>query len=215
MMTYYGRRRSGSFGPHLALIEADAAFDYVEVDKDRGDQSTPEFLALNPKGRIPVLVLDSGVVLTETAAMVMHIADMHPDAGLLPPPGSDERARVMRWLLFSVCEIYEPDLRFTYSVRYTADPAATEAVREGARAQWDRGFEILDQAYAETAGPYLLGETFSVADLYFPMFLAWHYDTPALLTRSPNLAAMAEAVRARPKLDQAFIDQGYTEFDAL
>ena len=211
MMTYYGRRRTGSFGPYLALVEADAAFTYVEVDKAAGEQRTAAFLALNPKGRIPVLVLDSGAVLTETAAMMLHIADMFPAAGLLPEPGSDARARVLRWLVFSVCEVYEPDLRFSYSQRYTADPAAADAVREGARGQWDRGFEILEQAYAETEGPFLLGPTLSVADLYFPMFLAWHYDTPALLARSPNLAAMARAVRARPKLAPVFADQGFDD----
>ncbi len=215
MLTYYGRRRTGSFGPHLALLASDLSFDYVEVDKERGDQASVDLLALNPIGKIPVLVLDSGAALTETVAMMLHIGDLAPNAGLLPPPGTDARARVMRWLIFSVAEIYEPVLRYTYADRYTADPATDESVRAGARLQWDRGFEILEAAYAETGGPYLLGDSLSVADLYFPMFLAWHYDTPALLARSPNLAAMAKSVRALPRLAAEFTDQGYNEFDAL
>ena len=212
-MKLYGHPRTASFAGEATLAMVGAEAEIVDIDKAGGQHLGADFQALNPKGRIPILILPSGQVMTETAATVLHLADMYPDAGLAPAPGSDARARMLRWMQFATLDIYEPDLRYVYSARYTDDPACIDGVKAAALKQWDRGFEVLDAALGETEGPYLLGAEPCAADLYFPMFVCWYVDTPALLARSPNLARLGKAVRALAPLDAAFKRHRMDEFD--
>ena len=111
MYTLHWSPETGSFAPHAALEEAGAEYRLVEVDLQGGAHHSEEFLALNPRAQVPVLTLPDGTVLTESAAMMLHIADCHPEAGLFPPVGSVARARAYRWLLFGVLNLYETDCR--------------------------------------------------------------------------------------------------------
>ncbi len=88
-----------SMAPHLTLCELNAPFELVRIDRSKGEHRTPEYLALNPNGRIPTLV-DGELVLFEAAAICMHLADRHPDGKLLPKLGTASRAEAYKWLAF-------------------------------------------------------------------------------------------------------------------
>src|SRR5690348_17769091 len=94
----YGDKRSGAFSVECALAEADVLYEFTLVSLEKNEQKGADFLKINPSGKIPALKLPSGEIVTESAGLLLTIADRHPAARLLPPPGSPERAQCFRWL---------------------------------------------------------------------------------------------------------------------
>ena len=196
MLKLYWAADSGALAPQILLEESGADYTRIEIDLEAEQESTAEFLAVNPRGQVPALVLEDGAILTESAAIALHIADLHPQAELLPPAGSSQRARCYRWLMFAVANLYEAVLRLYYTERFTADPAAVEAIKSVARADVDRYFDLLADDLGD--GPYLLGERYSIVDPYILMLMNWHEDTKALTARQPGLGTLYDAVKQRP-----------------
>src|SRR5437879_5632414 len=107
-MKLYYAPSACSLSPHIALREAGAKFTLEKVDtRAKTTASGGDFKAINPKGYVPVLELDDGQVLTESAAIVQYIADRHPSARLAPPVGSFERYRLQEWLNFIATELHK------------------------------------------------------------------------------------------------------------
>ena len=107
-MTYriYGALGSGAFSSEAALAEAGADYRFERMSLKANEQRKPEFLAINPSGKMPALRLPDGAIVTESLAILLAIADRFPEAGLLPQAGSDARAEAYRWLAFMAAEIY-------------------------------------------------------------------------------------------------------------
>ena len=198
MYKLFWSKASGAFAPEALLVEAGADYQRVRVDMKAGAQREPAYLKVNPLGRIPALQLEDGTVVTESAALCLQIADDHPDAALVPPPGSAQRASVYRWLVYGACEIYESDLHHAYPQRYTTDPEGGPAVQASAIARWDHHWDIVEDALG--SGPYLLGDRFCAVDPYFAMLVAWHHDIEGLLKRCPKLNRLVQTTRKRPSL---------------
>ena len=193
----YGKPGFGSAVVEAACAEAGVDYAFVATEKGAGGVYGAEFLALNPRGQVPVLVLPDGSAMTETAAMLLHLADAFPAAGLAPVPGSAARAQHDRWLTFIHANIYEAILRLNYPDRYVSDPAAAPAVREAAitSAQWH--FELFEGALG--AGPYLFGARLSMVDLYAWMLAGWVAQAP-LAAACPKVMRLCAAVAGRPAL---------------
>src|SRR4051812_35154227 len=115
-MKLYGSLNSRSFNTlkiRAAFAEAGVAFDYIAVDIPKGDNKTPEFLAMNPHGKIPVL-LDGDFALAESDAILWYVAERHPEARLLPPAGDLRgRARVQQWCAFASTALYSGYLEWS------------------------------------------------------------------------------------------------------
>jgi glutathione S-transferase len=199
MYRLYWAPDTGALAPQIILEEAAADYQLVVLDYDAHEETEADYLALNPRGQIPALVLPDGTVITESAAMVLHIADAHPEAHLLPPLGSSERARVYRWLFYAVANLYESYLRFYYSQRFADDATAAELVKKTARLDIDQYWNLFekDMQDNQSNGPYLLGDQYSVIDAYLLMLIGWHETPGALLEKSPNLAVLFNTVRQR------------------
>ncbi len=213
MYTLYWSRRTSVFAVDAALAETGEQVRLVEVRRSDGRVDDPEFEAISPMKQIPALVLPSGAVITESAAMVLAVADAHPSARLLPELGSDRRAQAYRWLIHMVVNIYECDLRHSYPDRYTADPAGVPALKEAAARRWDWGFQVVEDAL--TGHGWFLGDNFSVLDLYLAIVVCWHYDTPALLARSPKIADICMLARTRAGMAAMFDRYRMPELDGL
>lgn len=190
-MTYrlYNRVGSGGFVAEAALALADASYELEELDSKPGTPLPDSFRTTNPWGQVPTLVLPDGSTLTETAAILIHIAACFPDKGLAPPPGTSEHAAFLRWMVFTNVNVYEAVLRRSYPSRYTTDPNSIEATQEAAIARMGDALTVLENAI-ET-GPFLLGETMSVADIYIAMLFVWFRGT----IDAPRLTALTEGVR--------------------
>lgn len=199
MYGLYWCRGSGALAPEAVLSEAGVPFERILVDTETAAHRDPAFLALNPRGQVPALRLPDGSVMTESAAMVIHLCDAHPEAGLLPPPGSPARAQALRWLLFCVANLYENNLRWYYSDRYSLDSAAAPGIRAKAGADLERDWGIVEQAASE-AGPWFFGAGFGALDLYLAMLARWHQEPAAFPQRFPRIARLTRAAAARPAL---------------
>ena len=199
MHTLYWSADSGAFVVQAVLEELGQPYRCQVVNTARGEHRTPEFLALNPMAQVPVLRLPDGTILTESAAMVVHLCDAHPEAGLLPEPGAAARAQAYRWLFWLATGLYESDLRYYYPDRYTADPGSVEAVQEAALDRMDRLLEI---AEGLLPGPYALGDRFSAVDLYLFMLVQWHPTWAEVYERHPRMGALMRLVRRRPAVDR-------------
>lgn len=197
----YGDRGSGSAMVEMALAEAGQAAELRAVPLEGDHQLRGEYLAINPMGRLPTLVLPDGTVLTESLAILLTIADRHPEAALLPPPGTRERALALRWMTLLAAEFYPHVTRWDYPGRFGPEEAAP-VIRQRAE---ELGHDVL-RVVEEHAGlrggeaPFLLGTRFSVADIPVAVMSRWMGGrgwTPANL---PRVEALAQAVARRPAI---------------
>lgn len=210
-ITLYGIPGTATTAVHMVLEEVGAPYAFVTVERDEhGVPTAPEgYLRLSPFGKVPALEHD-GFALTESAAICHHLADAFPDAGLLPPVGSHERSEALRWLMFLTNTVQPAYLRFFYPERHTTDPAGVPAVVEAAV----RELAALRDHVADRlgAGPFALGERFTVVDPYLAMLSSWGTELPegSRWWEQPAIARHYDAVLARPGCHRAVADEGGT-----
>ena len=204
-MRLYFRPGTAAMAPHAALAEIGADYELVSVGFDEPAAATDEYRALNPWGRVPTLV-DGGLVLTESAAILLHLADTHPKARLAPPPGSPERAQAYRWLIYLTNTIQPAFLRLIYPERYTADPAGFEGVRACEAAELARHFDWID---GELAGrDWLVGAERGVADLHLFMLTRWGRRLEPQAWARPHVGAHFARALALPGVRRMVEEQG-------
>ncbi len=193
----YGDHRSGSSTVEMALAEIGAPVELRAVPLDGDHQLAPEYRRINPMGRLPTLILPDGTVMTESLAILLTLADRHPEAGLLPPPGSAERARALRWMALAAGEFYPHVTRADYPERFSPDPSHAGAIRERA-IEMGRDIWLLVEREA-APDPFILGGRFSLADIYLSALSRWMKGDDWIPAHCPRLEALAQAVAARPK----------------
>ena len=192
MFTLYARNTAGSMAPEALLAACGADYRVVVVERKADGRLDEALHAVNPRGEVPTLVLPDDSVMTESAAMMIHLCDLHPEAGLAPPPGTPARAVFLRWMIYLATTLYMSDLRLFYPERYTLDPAGAEAIREKARAGMMSEFALYEAALGK--GPFILGARMSAVDIYAAMLCSWAPDITALFAAHPALGRMYEAV---------------------
>lgn len=205
----YGSRSTASLVVHWLLIELGIEHELCMLDFDKREQKSPEYLALNPQGRVPTLVMD-GQVLTESAAIAMHLADLHPRAGLAPAIGTPERAAYYRWMFFGAYTLM-PAYRGWF---YPDEPAGEEnadEVKASSRAALEAAWQQVDD-HLRVHGPYLLGERLSAADFVFTMLMRWSRNMPRPTDTWPALKALADRMKARPAFKEAYRREGLTDW---
>ena len=189
-----------SLSPHIALREAGLDFTLEKVDlKSKQTGSGGDIRRENPKGMVPVLVLDNGEVLTEGPAIVQWIADQKPDSGLAPPCGTMARYHLMEWLNFVTSELHK-----TYSPLFRAEtPAETRTERH---AYLRKRYAIIEKQLQ--GRPYLFGDSFTVADAYLFTITNWAGTVKFDLSSFPNVLAFQARVAARPQVQAAMKAEG-------
>lgn len=165
---------NASFTPHVLLEEIGAPFELALVDRTHGAHKQPGYLKLNPNGLIPVLV-DGDLVLYETAAICLHLADTHPAAALAPPVGSAARAHFYKWLMWLTNTLQATLIHYFYPERLVdeGDAAAAAQVKAHAQAKVGALLEQIDAQLAANGGPWLLGAAYSAVDPYAFMLCRW------------------------------------------
>ena len=155
------------------------------------------------------MIID-GKAVYESPALVMHLADLYPDAGLAPKPGTFERAQYYQWMFNLVNPLQSAMRQWWYPSEAAGEAnseAAQLAVRERVEACWDR----LD-AHLAANGPYLLGEKVSAADFMLTMLMRWTRNMPKPGTEWPHLNALATKMKARPSFKTLYEREGLTEW---
>jgi glutathione S-transferase len=199
---------NASLLPHMALREAGVPFELRLVDRAQDAQRSPDYLRLNPNGRIPVLV-HGDLMLYEAAAITLYLADQHPEAGLAPPPGTAERGQFYKWMVHLTNTPQAEYRAWFYPEQHVTDPADADAVKQAAGERLGRMFGVIAGQLGE--GPWLLGERFSAADLFLLMLVRWGRAMPTPPRDVPQLAAHARRVLARPAVQATFAAEGLAE----
>lgn len=165
---------NASLAPHIVLRELGGPFELVLVDRTRDAHKSPDYLRLNPNGLIPVFV-DGDLVLYESAAICLHLADSAPQAGLIPAAGSAARAHCYKWLTWLTNTMQPALLAYFYPERWVedGDVAAADVVKNHAEARIGAMLQQLDAELARHGDPWLLGAQYSVADSFCMMLCRW------------------------------------------
>jgi GST-like protein len=193
----FGDRRSGAFAVEAALAEAGVNYEFHSVSLEKNEQKSPEYLALNPSGKMPALKLPSGEIVTESAAILLTIADRFPQAGLIPPHATFARAEAYRWIAFMASEIYPMVEIVDYPDRFAPAGAEAEALKARAIARIRERMLLVEAAIA---GPWLLAHEFCAADIYAAMFSRWSVGKDWRGKHLPKLNALVEKLAARPRI---------------
>ena len=189
-----------SLSPHIVLLEAGLNFTAEKVDlKSKKTETGADFTTVNSKGAVPALVMEDGKLLTEGAAIVQYVADQKPQSGLAPANGTLERYRLMELLNYIASEMHKG-----YSPLF--NPAITPEAKAAAIAALDKKFTFLTAQLGDK--PYLLGDTFTVADAYLFTVLSWSARVGVDLGTWPALAAYVARVKSRPKVQEALKAEG-------
>jgi glutathione S-transferase len=196
---------------HLALLEIGAPLRLEKVDFDQDAQHSPEYLRLNPRGQVPTLVID-GKAYFESAALLLILAERHPESHLAPPPGSDTRAEWYQWIAFFTNAL-GPTYRFWFYPQDLGAPEHPPAVRDALRQKIEDAWALVD-AHLASQGPYMLGASFSGVDLLATMYMRWSRNMPRPATEWPALRRLADLVRARPSWKRLYGVEGLTEWAA-
>ena len=206
MYALYYYPGNASLTPHMALEEIGAKFELRLVDRNNDAQKSPDYLRLNPNGLIPVLV-DGELALYETAAICLHLADRHPEAGLAPPLATAERAELYKWLIHLTNTLQPELITYFYPERRADDAAMAARIKVHAER---RVGEMLDriEAHLQAAGPYLLGDTFTVADLFLFMLGRWTRGFTNPARNRPALRRLMERVTERPAVKRTLASEG-------
>ena len=161
-----------STASHIALEEAGAAYEAVKVDLKTGAHKTPEYMKINPKGRVPALQTDQGVI-TENTAILPYVALTHPAAKLAPSPDDAfAYAQMLSFNSFLAATVHVAMAMQFRAERWADDPAAQEAMKAKAPAGSRQHFELIEARFAD-GRPWVLGDAYSVSDGYLVVFSAW------------------------------------------
>jgi glutathione S-transferase len=192
---------SCALASHIVLEQAGAAYETIEVDFKATAQRSPEYLRINPKGRVPALVTERGI-LTETPAILAFVAQSFPDAGLAPIGDPWAFARVQAFNSYLCSTVHVAHAHRMRGTRWTDDPDAIVAMQKKVPHSVGACFELIEQEMIE--GPWVFGDTYTISDPYLFTIARWMEADGVDPARFPKVLAhrnrMAELPAARTVL---------------
>ena len=197
--TLYGAPGSGATPVHAALTLIGAQFDVVDVSPWEGESERERVSSINPMRQVPALVLPSGEVMTESAAILIWLGDRYPEAGLCPAPDDPLRARYLRWMVYLPAAIYSMYWVRDEPTRLTPDPGAQAVMLERTAERIAHCWHLMDTQIDEPA-PYLLGGKLSMLDLYVTVLSRWTPRRARFYREAPRMANVVRRVDADPRL---------------
>ena len=198
MLTLYYSRKSCAYAPHILLHEAGADFEARHVDFDSGEQTGPDFLSINAKGRVPALVTPEGV-LTENPAILLYIAQTHPGGRLAPTdPFALAEAQAFNMYLASTVHVAHAHKHRGY--RWADDEDARAAMTAKVAANMAEHARMIEDHYFK--GPWVLGDSYSMCDPYLALITRWLGPDGVSLEDFPKLKAHDEMMKSRPSVQK-------------
>ncbi len=205
-LTLYYAPGACSFASHIALEESGLAYDTVKINTGAGEQRSPAYLAVNPRGKVPTLLVD-GKPLVENLAIMAFVAGAHPESGIWPAQTLDQVAALswMAWLADTVhpafTHVFRPE-------RFVTDGAPSEAVRARGRETYWASLREIDELLA--GKKWAIGNRYSVVDGYLLVFYRWGNRNGFAVKDLANYTALVERVLARPAVKKVMADEGIT-----
>lgn len=192
-----GRPGSGSSACEAVLALSGLAYETEDLERWPDRQPPASLTALNPLGQVPVLILPDSTVITESAAIVMHLANMAKPAKLAPEPGTVEHAHYLRLMLFLAANVYMTDLCWFYPHRMSIDPSDAPDIKAQSGIDQRRNWSTLEGIAA--SGEALLPSGFSAVDIYLAMLVSWT-ELEDFEVLYPRIASIARKVAQNPQI---------------
>ncbi|MBI1405179.1 MAG: glutathione S-transferase [Caulobacter sp.] len=203
MLTLFYNPGSASDVARIALEEAGASYEALRVDLSKREQRQPAYLAINPKGRVPALVTDEGVI-TENVAILGWIAQAFPEAQLAPDDAFGF-ARAQAFNAYIASTVHVAYAHWRRASRWADDEACIQHIRAVAPERYADCFTTIETEMLE--GPWVLGEDFSVCDIYLFVMADWLDTIGVDVRRFPKVHEHRERVRARPAVQKVLAQQ--------
>ena len=199
MLTLYFNTGTCSLASHIALEEAGATYTGKKITFADNQQNSPEFLAVNPKGRVPALITDQGII-TETTAILPYIAQCFPAAKLMPtdPYGY---AKVQEFNSYMSSTVHVAHAHRPRASRWADDPAAIASIQAKVKQNMTDCFQLIEDTML--IGPWVMGDTYSVADGYLFTITRWLQSDGVDYTIFPKVAKHQDDMLKRPAVQRA------------
>ncbi|WP_137135420.1 glutathione S-transferase N-terminal domain-containing protein [Rhizobium sp. FKY42] len=188
-----------SLASHIALREAGLPFELKRLKFAEGQQRSPDYLKVNPKGRVPALVTPDGTI-TETPAILFYIAQIAPDKKLAPLDNPFELARLQAFNSFIASTVHVAHAHGPRGSRWANEPTSLEDMRRKVPETMRDGFRLIEQ---ELTGDFVMGDTFTIADPYLFTMSSWLKGDAVEISEFPRVKAHFERMQERPSVREA------------
>lgn len=198
--TLFWEAMSGAMSIEFVLEEMGLPYQLRPVDMAAGEHKSASYLKLNPTGQVPAIAFPDGTVIGESAAIILALGDQHPDNGLVPTVGSQERPAFLRWLIYMAASPYMTFVQFNHPERFLEDHSTHEGLIENARNRLAVQFTALDAAIAGEA--FFLPSGLTALDFYVYMLVSFFPARDRLLDERPKLRRLIETMDSRPSVQE-------------
>jgi glutathione S-transferase len=205
MLTLYYATNTCALASHIALEEAGAAFETRWVDFGAAEQTKPEYLKINPKGRVPALVTEHGV-LTETPAILAYIAQTHPAARLAPLDDPFAFAELQAFMSYLCATVHVAHAHRARGYRWADDPAAFEAMKKKVPQSVGACFALIEEGMLR--GPWVMGDAYTIADPYLFTLARWMEIDGVDPNAFPRVLDHRDRMAERPAVQRALNSEG-------
>ncbi len=205
MLRLYYATGTCALATHIALEEAGAAYEPVAVDFGSQAERSPEYLAVNPKGRVPALVTETGT-LTETPALLCFVAQRFPGAELAPLTDPFALAEVQEFNSYLCSTVHVAHAHGRRGARWADDAAAIEAMQRKVPATMTQCFELIEKKLLK--GPWVMGERYTICDPYLFTIGSWLEGDGVDTAKLPRVIEHRRRMLARPAVQKAVAAEG-------
>ena len=200
MMRFFFAPATCALASRIALEEAGAPYEAVRISFKDGEQQKPEYLKINPKGRVPALVTERGI-LTETPAILVYVAQSHPQAKLAPLDDPYELARVQAFNSYLCSTVHVAHAHRMRGYRWVDDAAAIAAMKKKVPQSVGDCFDLIEREML--AGPWVMGERYTICDSYLFTLAQWLEGDGVDRARFPKLQEHTRRIKERPAVQRA------------
>lgn len=204
MLTLYYAPGTCALATRIALIDAGASYTSTRLDFAKGEQRAPEFLALNPKGRVPALATDQGL-LSENTALLIYIAQCFPAARLAPLDDPFAMAQLQAFNSYLSSTVHVAHAHRYRGNRWSDDPAAIEAMKAYVPTAMTAALGLIETHFLQ--GPFVMGESYSVADAYLFTMAQWIEGDGVDPAAVPRILAHRAMMAVRPSVIRALAEE--------
>lgn len=180
--------------PHFILEELNVDFELITVDRKNNSQKSPDYLALNPAGRIPTLI-DNGFAIFESPAICIHLAENHPSSNLIPPIGTENRALFFQWMMYLTNTVQAELMVYFYPEKHTTDGRTVKCIAQAQETRVTQMFKLLDNELSHN--PFLLGNDITACDYFLFMLAVWAAEFKVPPLSFNNLSRYLKALAKR------------------
>jgi glutathione S-transferase len=198
-MIFYYAPKTCAIASHIALEESGAVYESIAIDFSKTEQRSSDYLKINPKGRVPALATDRGII-TETPAILAFIAQTYPQSELAPIDDPFEFAQVQAFNNYLCATVHVAHSHRVRGTRWADDPAAIEAMKQKVPQTMAECFSLIEEEMFQ--GPWVMGEKYSICDIYLFTISRWLEGDSVDINRFPNVADHAQRMLVKPSVEK-------------